>query len=125
MIEILFIAVLSLLAQLFLPWWSLAVVAFLVCFWRSPSAGRAFLQGFAGVALVWLIYAVIIHAQTDGVFTGRMSELLFKTNSAALPLLATAVLGGLVGGLAGLSGYLVKRATGNQSTANRAGQARS
>lgn len=104
MIEILLIAVLSLLAQLILPWWSLAIVAFLVCFWRSLSAGRAFLYGFSGVVLVWIVYAFIIHAQTDGVFTGRMSELLFKTNSTALPLLATAVLGGLVGGLAGLSG---------------------
>ena len=125
MIEILLIAVLSLLAQLVLPWWSLAVVAFLVCFWRSPSAGRAFLYGFSGVALVWLIYAIIIHTQTDGVFTGRMSELLFKTNSAALPLLVTAVLGGLVGGLAGLAGFLVKRAIGNQSTGYTAGKARS
>ncbi|GAB4052344.1 hypothetical protein [Spirosoma litoris] len=118
MIQIILIAVLSLLAQLILPWWSLAIVAFLVCVWRSASAGQAFFAGFYGVALVWLIYAVILHTRTDGVFTGRMSELLFKTNSAILPGLVTAIVGGLVGGLAGLSGYFVKEAIGNE-IANR------
>ncbi len=118
MIQILLIAVLSLLAQLILPWWSLAIVAFLVCLWRGSSAGKAFLYGFAGASLVWLGYALITHSQTDGAFTGRMSELLFKMNSAAIPLLVTAILGGLVGGLAGLSGFFVRQATEKQS-ANR------
>lgn len=118
MIELILIVIVSLLAQLVLPWWSLAILAFIICFWRSPSGGRAFLSGFAGIALVWLIYATIIHTRTDGVFTGRMSELLFKTNTSVLPLLVTALVGGLVGGLAGLSGYFVKQAIGNQ-TENR------
>ncbi|UHG91528.1 hypothetical protein [Spirosoma oryzicola] len=114
MIQILLIALLSLLAQLVLPWWSLAIIAFLVCFWRSERAGRAFFYGFAGVALVWLAYALLIHLRTDGVFTGRMSQLIFRTNNAGLPLLATALVGGLVGGLAGLSGFFVRQVTGNQ-----------
>ncbi|MVM33243.1 hypothetical protein GO755_24595 [Spirosoma sp. HMF4905] len=118
MIQIILIAVLSLLAQFVLPWWSLAIIAFLVCFWRSSSAGQSFFAGFYGVALVWLAYAILLHSRTDGVFTGRMSELLFKTNSAILPGLVTAIVGGLVGGLAGLSGYFVKGAIGNE-IANR------
>lgn len=118
MIQILLIAVLSLLVQLVLPWWSLAIVAFLICFWRGESPGMSFLYGLSGIALVWLLYALFIHWHTGGLFTSRMGALLFKTNSAALPLLVTAILGGLVGGLAGLSGFLVRQATGNQ-TANR------
>jgi len=125
MIELILIAVVSLLAQLVLPWWSLAVVAFIICFWRSPSGGRAFLSGFVGVALVWLIYATIIHTRTDGIFAGRMSELLFKTNTSALPLLVTALVGGLVGGLAGLSGYFVRQAFGNQVENHAASRSRS
>jgi len=114
MIQILLISILSLLAQLVLPWWSLAIIAFVVCFWRSEKAGQAFFYGFYGIAIVWLIYALLIHFRTDGIFTGRMSELLFKMNSNVLPGLITAILGGLVGGLAGLSGYFVKQAVGNQ-----------
>lgn len=118
MIQIVLIAILSLLSQLILPWWSLAVVAFLVCFWRSPSAGRAFLYGFAGVALIWLSYALLIHLRTDGIFTARMSSLLFKTNNAVIPILVTGVLGGLVGGLSGLSGFFFQQITSRQM-ANR------
>ncbi|GAB4005567.1 hypothetical protein EXU85_01245 [Spirosoma sp. KCTC 42546] len=116
MIQILIIAVLSLLAQFLLPWWSVAIVAFLVCFWRSERAGQSFFYGFYGIAIVWLVYAFILHSRTDGIFTGRMGELLFKTNNASLPVIVTAIIGGLVGGLAGLSGYFVKQAFGNQIT---------
>lgn len=118
MLEITLIALLSLVAQLVLPWWSLTIVAFAVCFWRSSGPGRAFLYGFTGAGLVWLLYTLLIQFQTDGVFIGRMSELLFKTNTPVLPALVTALLGGLVGGLAGLSGYMVKQASRNQ-IANR------
>lgn len=114
MIQLILIIVISLLAQLVLPWWSLAIVAFLVCFWRSSSAGRAFFYGFAGIALVWGGYALAIHLRTDGIFTGRMGQLLFQTPNAVLPLAVTTLVGGLVGGFAGLSGYFVRQVTGNQ-----------
>lgn len=118
MVQILLIALISLLAQLILPWWSLAVVAFAVCYWRGSDSGRAFIVGFVGVALVWLVYAFGIHVQTDGIFTGRMGQLLFKSNNVVIPVVATTLIGGLVGGLAGMSGYLVRRVGGNQP-ANR------
>lgn len=130
MIQILLIAFFSLLAQLVLPWWSLAIVAFAVCFWRGPASrgpasrsskpALAFWYGFAGVALVWLAYALLIHVRTDSIFTGRMSQLLFKADAPALLMLATAVLGGLVGGLAGLAGYFVRRAVANQPSMRNA-----
>ena len=124
MIQLLLIAILGLLAQLILPWWSLALVAFLVCLWRSQSASQAFLYGFLGVALVWLGYALLIYLRTGGDFTGRMGELLFKVNNAALPMLATALLGGLVGGLSGLSGFFIRQAFGNQVASHAAGHTR-
>lgn len=114
MIQILLIALLSLLAQWVLPWWSLAIVAFGVCFWRSAGAGRAFLYGFVGTALVWLAYALFIHLQTNGIFTGRMGLLLFKTDNPAVPLLVAPLISGIIGGLAGLSGHLVSALRVNQ-----------
>jgi len=111
MIQIVLIMLLSALAQFVLPWWSIAIVAFGVCFWRSTRGGQAFLSGFLGIAAVWLLYALLIHLRTEGVFTGRMGLLLFKSESAALPLLVTVILGGLVGGLSGLTGFLIRWAT--------------
>ena len=124
MIQLILIAILGLLAQLILPWWSLALVAFLVCLWRSRSAGQAFMFGFYGVALVWLGYALFIYAQVGGDFIGRMGELLFKVNNAVLPILVTAILGGLVGGLSGLSGFYVRQASGSRITPDAAGRTR-
>jgi hypothetical protein len=111
MIQIVLIMLLSALAQFVLPWWSIAIVAFGVCFWRSTRGGQAFLSGFLGIAAVWLLYALLIHLRTEGAFTERMGLLLFKSESAALPLLVTVILGGLVGGLSGLTGFLIRRAT--------------
>lgn len=116
MIQLILIVVLGLLAQLVLPWWSVAIIAFLVCLWRSQSAGQAFTYSFYGVALVWMGYALLIYAKAGGDFIGRMGELLFKVNNASLPTLATAILGGVVGGLSGLSGFYVRQASRNPRT---------
>lgn len=120
MIQIVLIAIVGLLVQLVLPWWSLAIVAFAVCFWRGSGAGRAFWYGFAGVALVWISYVLLVHLRTDGIFTGRMGQLLFKADAPALLMLATAVLGGLVGGLAGMAGYFVRQAVVNRPAVRNA-----
>lgn len=120
MIQILLIALVSLLAQLVLPWWSVAIVAFAVCYWRSTTAGRAFGYGFLGVALVWLVYILLIHTRTDGIFTGRMSQLLFKADAPGLLMLIATLLSGIVGGLAGLSGHFMRQAFGNQRSVRNA-----
>lgn len=110
MLPFVLIALLSAVAQLFLPWWVIAPVAFLVCYWRSRTGWRAFGNGFAGVGTVWLIYALFIHLQTNGILTDRMSVLLLKSESGLALVLLTALIGGLVGGMAGLAGQAVRRA---------------
>lgn len=109
MIPILLIALLSFVAQLLLPWWSIALVAFAFCFGRPSSSGRAFLCSFLGVGLVWLIYALMQHLQSGGILTSRMSEVLKLPPNPVFLLLLTPVLGGLVAGFAGMAGYWVRR----------------
>ncbi|MGA0556126.1 hypothetical protein ACO2Q8_05710 [Larkinella sp. VNQ87] len=108
MLPFLLIAGLSAVAQLFLPWWSIALVAFAVCFWRSRTGWRAFGNGFLGIAVIWLLYALAIHLQTDGILTGRMATLFFQKPLSGLLLVITPLIGGLVGGLAGLAGQQVR-----------------
>ncbi len=115
MIPFVAIALLSLVAQLVLPWWSVALVAFVVCYWRSASAGTAFWQGFLGIAIVWLVYALVVHSQSGGIMTSRMSQLLFKTSAPVGLILLTTAVGGLVGGLAALSGYFCRQAVGGDA----------
>ena len=109
MIPILLIALLSLLAQLVLPWWSIALVAFAFCFGRPPGGGRAFLYSFLGVGLVWLGYVLWQHVQSGGVLTSRMSEVMKLPATPIYMLLITPLLGGLVAGFSGLAGYWVRQ----------------
>ncbi|MGV3557558.1 hypothetical protein [Larkinella arboricola] len=108
MLPFIVIALLSAVLQFFLPWWSIAAVAFGVCFWRSQTGWRAFGNGFLGIAVIWFFYALVIHLQTDGILTARMAGLLLKTHSSIPLLLLTPLIGGLVGGFAGLAGQQVR-----------------
>lgn len=106
----LIIAVLSALAQLFLPWWIVAPIAFAVCFWQSTTAGKAFLEGTASVTLVWAAYIAYLNIQNQGVLASRMGEVLLKMpNNPGILLTASPIVGGLVGGVAGLAGYYVRQ----------------
>lgn len=95
--------------QLILPWWVLAVVAFALAFWLAPKAGVAFWAGFGGIALGWLGLSLFFHLRNEGLLTSRVAT-LFTLPHPLLLLLVTALVGGLVGGLASLTGYFCRRA---------------
>lgn len=109
MIFILLIALLSLLAQLVLPWWSVALVTFAFCFGRPMGGGRAFLYSFLGVGLVWLVYALLQHIQSGNILTSRVSEVMKLPANPVYLLVITPLLGGLVAGFSGLAGYWVRQ----------------
>ena len=99
------IVVLSAVLQLFLPWWVVAVVPFAVYFWRPGNS--AFWVSFAAIAFVWLAYGFYLHLVSDGAMSNRIAE-IFSLSNGYILLLVTAFIGGLVGGISGLSGFLVK-----------------
>jgi hypothetical protein len=107
---LLLVFVLACAAQLLLPWWSLAVVAFLVGLGLARSGKHAFWAGFGGAALSWLLPALWLNTRNDGLLAHRVAQLLPLGGSAAALLLVTALVAGLVGGLAGLAGAWTRAA---------------
>jgi hypothetical protein len=105
-ISILLIAVLSFVTTFFLPWWMLALVCFFVAFFFRLNGGKAFLAGFAGVFLLWLLVAVLKDTANDHILSSRMAQLL-NLPASFLFLLISAVVGGIVGGMAAWSGSVV------------------
>ena len=103
---ILLIAILSGIAELFLPWWSIAVVAFAVVLLLKP--GKAFWTGFAGVGIYWLIASMFRDVRNDHILSTRLAG-VFHLPSYWLFLLVTAIIGGLVGGLSAWAGSLIGR----------------
>jgi hypothetical protein len=105
----LLIAFLSFLLQLFLPWWIIAVVAFGAALWKATNGSYAFWSGFLAIMAVWLLMASFTHIRTDGLLTSRVAA-LFGLPASFLLILITAIVGGVVGGMAALSGYFVRQA---------------
>jgi hypothetical protein len=102
--------VLASAVQLDLPWWSLAVVAFVVGLAIAPSGRVAFWAGFAGAGLSWVLPATWLSQQNDWLLAGRVARLLPLGGSQVALVLVTLVVAGLVGGLAALSGCWLREA---------------
>ena len=108
LVTIIIIAMLSGISEYFFPWWTVAIVAFVATAAAGLHSGRAFLAGFLGVMLLWLTISLIIDFRNDHILSGRMAE-LFQLPHSAIFILLSAVVGGLVGGLAGWSGAVVRK----------------
>ncbi len=98
-------ALLCLVLQYFFPWWTLVIGAFAAGYYAGNKAFMAFLAGFLGVALLWLVAALVIDLQTQSILTDKVAQ-LFPTKTPALLLLLTAVVGGLLAGFAGMTGAI-------------------
>lgn len=96
-----------LILQYFLPWWTLVIAAFAGGYVYGTKAWVSFLTGFLAVALLWLIMAMTIDAQTSSVLTEKVAR-MFPTKTPAMLFLLTAIVGGLPGGFAAMSGTLLK-----------------
>ncbi len=94
--------------QFLLPWWVVALVSFALAAWLAKGSGHAFLAGFGGIALSWLLMSLYFYIRNEALLAGRVAT-LFKLPHPALLILVTLIIGGLVGGLAGLAGYFCRR----------------
>ncbi|MFN8308592.1 MAG: hypothetical protein U0T73_01395 [Chitinophagales bacterium] len=100
-------AVLAAMLQSFFPWYVIVIAAFAASFFVPQRPAMAFFSGFLGVALLWCSYALIIDHNNNHILTPKIAELLHLPGTGLL-FLITAVLGGLVSGLAALSASFIK-----------------
>lgn len=113
LISILFIALLSFAAEIFLPWWSVAVVCFCTVLLFRFKSGKAFASGFLGVFLFWVTVSLFKDFSNEHILSSRMAQ-LFHVPHSVLFILVSALIGGFVGGLAGWSGAMVRGVVGNE-----------
>ena len=106
-VSILLVALLAFAMGLFLPWWTIAVAAFIVTIVIVQSPAASFLAGFAGIFLLWALLAWIINSSNDAILAPRVATILPLGGSAGVLIVVTAFIGGLVGGFAGLTGGLL------------------
>jgi len=105
-VHVIVILLFSLILQTFLPWWTMAVGAFAAGFYFRQDGYRSFLAGLLGVGLLWLMMAWYIDASTDSILTSKVAA-IFPTKTVGSLILVTAIIGGIVGGLASMTGGLI------------------
>jgi len=101
--QTLFIITVCFILQYFLPWWTLVIGAGLGGYLFGTNGWTSFLSGFIGVGLLWLVTAMVVDMQTNSILTEKVAQ-LFPTKTPALLMVLTAVVGGLTGGFAALTG---------------------
>ena len=108
--SLILIALLSFAACLYLPWWSIAVAAFIVAVVIPQHPGKSFLAGFLALFFLWGALSYWISAQNENILAHKVSLLILKMDSPYVLMLVTALIGALVAGFAAMSGSFIRKA---------------
>ena len=108
-VSLILTALLSFAACLFLPWWSIALAAFLVAALIPQRPGKAFITGFVALFLLWGGLGFWISNANEHILAHKVSLLMINMDNPYLLMLATAVIGALVAGFAALAGSFLRK----------------
>jgi len=106
----LIILILSFASGFLLPWWVVAIAAFVPALFIGKTSGISFCSGFGAVFIAWAVLALLKSIPNQHILASRVVQLFPLPHSWIWLFLVTALIGGLVGGMAALSGTLLKRA---------------
>jgi hypothetical protein len=103
LVSILLTGLLGFIAGIYLPWWSIAIISFLVALLVQQPIVHSFLSGFLGVFILWAVLALWIDIKNNSILSQKIAQ-MFSLNAPYLLILITAFIGALVGGFAAMSG---------------------
>lgn len=108
-------ALFGFIAGMFLPWWSIALVAFLVALLIRQKIAFSFLAGFTAMFLLWGILALWIDIKNERILSKKVAQLFSLGEASFLLILITAFIGALVSGFAAMSGASIypRKSTSN------------
>ncbi len=102
-------AVLSFAACLFLPWWSIAIAAFIVAAAIPQKPAKAFAAAAAALFLLWGGLSFIISNSNGHILAHKVSKLIISMDNPLLLVTATALIGSLVAGFGALAGSFLRQ----------------
>lgn len=104
--HVIIVMLISLVLQLLLPWWTMAIGAFATALVFKQNGIMSFLAGLLGVGLLWFGLADYLHITTNGILSEKIAA-IFPTKTVGALLFITGLIGGLVGGFASMTGGLI------------------
>lgn len=109
LISLILTALLSFGFCLFLPWWSIAIAAFIVAVLIPQKPGKSFLTGFVSLFLLWGWLSFWISNNNEHILAQKISQLILKMDNPYILILATALIAALVAGFAALAGSYLRK----------------
>ena len=106
LLQIIAVLTVGFLLQTFLPWWTMAIGVFVIGYLFAHSGWKSFFAGFIGISLLWFTVGFYIDHESQSILTEKVAR-LFPTQTVPLLFLLTALVGGLVGGMASLTGAVL------------------
>lgn len=107
-VRLILIIIITYLLSLYLPWWSLVLVAFIIGFFIPGGSFNVFLSGFLGAGLLWMIYAWYLDYQTQSFLSDKVVQ-LFSFDDPILLIIATGLIGGICGGFGAITGNSLRQ----------------
>lgn len=106
--RLLLIAVFTYITALFSPWWSAMMCAAMIAFTLPGNNFNAFLSGFMGVGLIWMVMAWKVDIETGSIMSLKMIE-MFPIDDTNMLIIVVALVGGLSGGLGAFTGNSLRQ----------------
>lgn len=92
-----------------LPWWSFVFTSFLVAMGVHQKAGFAFLTGFLGLFILWVVLAILKDMPNEHLLSMKVARILPLGGSYWSLILITGLIGGLVSGLSATAGSTARK----------------
>src|ERR1700730_8423102 len=92
-LSIIVTALLAFLSGIYMPWWGIAIAAFLVSAAIPQKPSFSFLSGFLGVFLLWEVLAWWIDNKNNGILSQKVASLFKLGNSSVLLIVITSIIG--------------------------------
>lgn len=96
------------LTHKFIPfWWFFVITTFIISFAFGETTFKSIINGFVSIFILWLILTLEVSFSNDFILLEKVGT-LFKLPSSYLLIIITAFIGGILGALGSVSGYLLK-----------------
>jgi hypothetical protein len=92
-----------------LPWYFIAIISCVICAAMPTTAFKAWLASFAAIFILWGGLAFFISSRNEHILANKMAQVLPLGGSWIALVLVSALLGAIVAGFAGLSGFYFRK----------------
>ncbi len=115
------ILLVAFILQFFLPWWIVAIVAFVAAFLKARAGSNAFWSGFFAIGTLWTIVGLFKTLSNKNILANKVGQMLMLPETGfnwLLVLIISALIGALAAGFSALAGYYFQAALRTKKAAN-------